>query len=179
MSIFASCALVLANYHFTTIWKNCKIHDFQELFIWLLREHYFSQLLCVLGGSSCLLGALGANGSSWRRLAEINSNHRFIKQTDIFHFPGLLLTCPMSCILDHWKSWKPLFCRTLDPRLENHEIELPGTGFNDFWSQGQKVIKSSLLGLVVPTSGAKASKSINRAPWDCFCGLVEPRLESH
>ena len=44
-----------------------------------------------------------------------------------------------------------------------HPIELPGTGFVDFWSQGQKVIKSTLLGLVLSTSGAKARKSSNRA----------------
>ena len=56
---------------------------------------------------------------------------------------------------------------------------LSGTSFVDFWSQGQKVIKSSLLGLVFSTSGANARKSLNRASWDSFCRLLEPRLESH
>ena len=56
---------------------------------------------------------------------------------------------------------------------------LPEISFVDFWSQGQKVIKSSLLGLVFSTSGANARKSLNRASWDSFCRLLEPRLESH
>ena len=56
---------------------------------------------------------------------------------------------------------------------------LSGTSFVDFWSQGQKVIKSSLLVLVFSTSGANARKSLNRASWDSFCRLLEPRLESH
>ena len=56
---------------------------------------------------------------------------------------------------------------------------LPGISFVDFWSQGQKVIKSNLLGLVFSTSGANARKSLNRASWDSFCRLLEPRLESH
>ena len=39
---------------------------------------------------------------------------------------------------------------------ENHQIELPGTGFVDLWSQASKFFKSSLLGLILSTSGAKA-----------------------
>ena len=31
--------------------KNCKIMYFQELFIWLAREHQLSQLIDALGGS--------------------------------------------------------------------------------------------------------------------------------
>ena len=54
-----------------------------------------------------------------------------------------------------------------------------GTGFVDFWSHGQKVIKSSLLGLVLSTSGDKAGKSLNRVSWDSFCRLLQPRPESH
>ena len=42
------------------------------------------------------------------------------------------------------------------PRPESHQVELPGTAFFDVWSQGQKVIQSSLLGL--------ARKSSNRIP---------------
>ena len=45
-------------------------------------------------------------------------------------------------------SWD-YFCRLLEPRPESHQIERPGTGFVDFWRQDQKVIKSSLLGLVL------------------------------
>ena len=65
-------------------------------------------------------------------------------------------------------SWKPLFCWFLDPRLENHQIKPPGIGFVDFWSHGRKVIKSSLLGLVLSTSWANAEKSLNRVSWTRF-----------
>ena len=75
-------------------------------------------------------------------------------------------------------SWD-WFCRLLEPRPESHQIEPPETGFIDFWSQGQKVIKSSLLGLLLSTSEAKARKSLNRASWDWFSRLLEPRPESH
>ena len=54
-------------------------------------------------------------------------------------------------------SWD-WFCRLLEPRLENQKIELPGTRFVDFWSQGQKVIKSILLGLVLLIPRANARK---------------------
>ena len=46
-------------------------------------------------------------------------------------------------------------------------------------SMGSKIIKSSLLGLVLSTSGAMAGKSPNRASWDWFCRLLEPWPESH
>ena len=64
-------------------------------------------------------------------------------------------------------SWD-WFCRLLEPWPESHQIEPPGTGFLDFWSQGQKVIKSSLPGLLFSTSGIKARISSNPASW----GLV-------
>ena len=53
--------------------------------------------------------------------------------------------------------------------------------FIDSWIQGSKIIKSTLLGLVLSTSGAMAGKSSNRASWDWFCRLVEshPWPESH
>ena len=56
---------------------------------------------------------------------------------------------------------------------------LPGIGFVDFWNQGQNLIKSSPLGLVFSISGANARKCLNRASWDSFCRLLEPRPESH
>ena len=71
------------------------------------------------------------------------------------------------------------FSRCLEPRLECHQIEPPGDGFVDFLSQGWKVIKSNFLGLILSTSGANASKSLNRATWDWFCRLLEPKLESY
>ena len=69
MYIFVRCALVLAKWHFTTVNRNCKIMYFQELVIWLAREHQLSQLIDALGGSCWLVGALWApmvaRGGSW------------------------------------------------------------------------------------------------------------------
>ena len=72
-------------------------------------------------------------------------------------------------------SWD-WFCRLLEPRPESHQIEPPGTGFLHFWCQGQKVIKSSLLGLVLSTSWANAEKSLNQVSWDSFC-LIGSRYQ--
>ena len=77
-------------------------------------------------------------------------------------------------------SWESL-CRFLDPRMESHQIKLPGirfVGFIDFLSQGRKVIKSRFLGMVFLTSGAKARKSSNRVFRDSLCRLLEPRLKA-
>ena len=57
------------------------------------------------------------------------------------------------------------FHRLLEPMPESHQSTAPGSGFLDFWSQGQKAIKSSLLGFVLSTSGAKAEKSSNQVFW--------------
>ena len=61
---------------------------------------------------------------------------------------------------------------------ESHQIKLPGSGFPDFWSQRQKVFKSSFLGFVLSASGANAWKSSNQASWDRFSWLLEPTPES-
>ena len=42
-------------------------------------------------------------------------------------------------------SWSS-FCRLRKPRPESAQIEPPGTNFIDFWSQGQKMLQSDLLG---------------------------------
>ena len=42
------------------------------------------------------------------------------------------------------------------PRLENAQIGSPETHFVDFKSQGQTMLKSDLLELILATSGAKA-----------------------
>jgi hypothetical protein len=54
------------------------------------------------------------------------------------------------------------FSRCLEPRLECHQIEPPGTGFVDFLNQGWKVIESRLLGLIFSISVAKVRKVSNR-----------------
>ena len=143
--------------------------------------------------------SLVARGSSCWLLAEIYKTMVLCSKTHIFHSPGLFLTSPKSYILDYSKCMKTIvlsisgskarkpsnqvswgwFCRLLEPRLESHQIEPPWAGFLDVWSQGQKAIKSNFLGLVLPTSWAKAGKSLNRASWDSFCRLLEPRPESH
>ena len=72
-----------------------------------------------------------------------------------------------------------------------------GDHFVDFWSQGQNAsnrafwssfcrlleprpecLKSSLLELILSTSGAKAGKCSNQAFWMSFCRLLEPRPEN-
>jgi hypothetical protein len=53
-----------------------------------------------------------------------------------------------------------------EPRSESHQIKISGTDFVGFWSQGQKLIKSILLGMILSTSGAKVTKSLNQDFWD-------------
>jgi len=50
------------------------------------------------------------------------------------------------------------------PRPESLQIGAPGYPLADFWSQGQKVLKSMLLAIILSTSGAKARKSSIDAP---------------
>ena len=162
MSIFVSGVPVLTKSHFMAIGKNCKISNLQKLFIWLAREHYFSQFLDAPGGSWQLLGTpwapMVAPGSSWRRFMKTIV---LFAKTYIFHSPGLLLTFPMLYILDHWKLGNPLYCRLLEPMPESRQIKPPGTGCVGFWSQGEKVIKSDLLGMVFLfwSQGQKVIKS--------------------
>ena len=92
-----------------------------------------------------------------------------LNKTYTFHSPGLFFGCPKSYILDHWEFMKAIvllipgsrarkslnqaswdwFCRLLEPWPESHQIEPLGIGFGDFLSQCWKVIKSSLLGVVL------------------------------
>ena len=127
--------------------------------------------------------SLGVYGSSWRLLAEIYENHCFIKQ-------NLYLSLPRAAFNVSHDVYSAL--------LKIHEIHY----LIDFWSHGQKVVKSNLLGLVLSTYGTKArksskrtswnwfsrreshqieppGKSSNRASWDSFCRLLEARLENH
>ena len=48
------------------------------------------------------------------------------------------------------------------------QIEHSGHHFVDFWSQGQKVLKSSLLGVILSISEAKARKCSNLCSWEGF-----------
>ena len=45
-------------------------------------------------------------------------------------------------------------------------------------SQRKEMLKSDLLGPILPTSGAKARKCLNRTSWDPFCRLLDPRREN-
>ena len=75
---------------------------FQELFIWLAREHQLSQLIDAPGGFCWLLGALWAPmvalGGSWRKYMKTIV---LLSKTYTFHSPGLFFGCPKSYILDH------------------------------------------------------------------------------
>ena len=79
--------------------------------------------------------------------------------------------CPNRC------SWL-WFRRLLEPTPESFQIDAPGYHFVDFWSQGQKVIKSILLAIISSTSGARAGKSSNRCSWLWFRWLLELTPES-
>ena len=48
----------------------------------------------------------------------------------------------------------------------------------DFWSQGQKILKSDLLGCFLWTSEAKARKGLNRISWDSFYRFLESKPEN-
>ena len=71
MSVFVSGALVLAKYHFTMVENICQVMYFQELYMWLAREHQLSQLIDAPGRSFWLLEPLWAPmvalGGSWRK----------------------------------------------------------------------------------------------------------------
>ncbi len=57
-------------------------------------------------------------------------------------------------------SWSS-FCRFPEPKPDNAQIASPGKYFEDFSIQGHKMLKSSLLELILSTSGAKALTRIN------------------
>ena len=64
-------------------------------------------------------------------------------------------------------SWTS-FCRLLEPMLESAQIESPGCHFADFWGEGQKVLKSSFLDVILSTSGAHARSAQIESPGRYF-----------
>ena len=81
-------------------------------------------------------------------------------------------------ILSEWKKNAGLDQISIKNNAKYSQAYL-GLIFVDFWSQGQKVSRASLLGLLLSTSGAKARKSSNRASWDLVCRLLESMPENH
>ena len=71
-----------------------------------------------------------------------------------------------------------LTCRLLEPRPANVKIEASGSHFVDFCLQSQRMLKSSLLELILDTSRAKARKWQNRCLWNSCCRLPEPMPEN-
>ena len=114
---------------------------FQELFIWLAREHHLSQLIDAPGGCFWLLEPLWASmvalGGSWCKYMKTIV---LCCKTDTFHSPRLFWTSPKKYILDHSKYLKTIALSTsgskarkpsnqaswgwfwwlLEPRLESH-----------------------------------------------------------
>ena len=88
--------------------------------------------------------------------------------------PILLTSGPKARKCLNWTSWGS-FCRLLDPMPENAKIGPPGTYFAAFWTQGKKILKSDFLGPILPTSGPKARKCLNRISWGPFYRLLDPR----
>ena len=74
-------------------------------------------------------------------------------------------------------SWASL-CRLLEPRPESAQIEFPKRHFVDFWSQGQKLLRSSIPGVILSTSATKDRNCLNRTSQASFCRLLKPRTES-
>ena len=91
--------------------------------------------------------------------------------------PILPISAPKARKCLNWMSWDP-FCRLLDPMPENAKIGPPGTYFADFWTQGQKILKSDFLGPILPTSGPRAGKCLNQTSLNHFCRLLDPRPEN-
>ena len=105
---------------------------FQELFIWLAREHQLSQLIDAPGRSCWLLGALWAPmvalGGSWRKYMKTII---LLSKTCTFHSPRLFWTSPKTYILDHSKCMKTIVLSTSGSKAKNHQIKSHGAGFDD------------------------------------------------
>ena len=108
MSMFVSGALVLAKQHFTTVKRVCKIMSFQELFIWLAREHQLSQLIDAPGRSCWLLGVLWAPmvtlGGIWRKYMK---TIYLLSKTHVLHSQRLFWTSPKTYLMGYALCRRP------------------------------------------------------------------------
>ena len=149
-------ALVMESLFYVYFRKWCSrasqiaFHDCQKN----LQNHVFSRIVHLAGTRAPVIAvhwcsgrvllapesSLGAHGSSWWLLAEMYKNHWFIKQNLYFSSPRATLNVSHDLYSAAFKIH------------ENHCSV-------DFWIQGQKTIKSSFMGLVLMTSGAKTRKS--------------------
>ena len=130
--------------------------------------------------------SLGAHGCSRGLPAKIYQNHDL--------YPAAFKIHENHCSVDFWiegqkiikssflelvlsisganarkssnRAFLDWFSRCLEPKPKRYQIEFPGVAFVGFLIRGWKVVKSSLLGLVLSTSGAKARKSSNQPSWD-------------
>ena len=88
-------------------------------------------------------------------------------------------SCTSFCRLlecSNLASWAS-FCRLLKPKLESAQIEPTGRHFVDFWSQCQKMLKSSIMDVISSTSEAKAGQCSHLAYSTSFCRLLEQMPE--
>ena len=145
-----------------------------RFFLALLRSQQDLQTLSVSPFKLCVRIACPLSEALGLRLT--SSQRKEMLKSD---FLGSILPTsgPKARKCLNWTSWGP-FCRLLDPMPENAKIGPPGTYFADFWTQGQKILKSDLLGPILPTSGPKARKCLNRTSLDLFCRLRDPRQEN-
>ena len=113
----------------------------------------------------------------WPQMTEMLDSTRFLIPDDRKWRQYLVF----NGFVDFWSQgrntsnrvfWSP-FCRLLEPRPENAQIDPSGVHFSDFWSQGLEMLKSTFLELILSTSGAKAWKCSNRSFWSSFCRLLE------
>ena len=75
-------------------------------------------------------------------------------------------------------TWFSMVLSTSGAKAGIPQIESSGAHFVDFWSQGLKMLKSTVLEFILVTSGAKAWKCSNLLFWSSFCRLLEPRPEN-
>ena len=116
---------------------------FQELFIWLAREHQLSQLIDAPGGFCWLLGALWAPmvalGGSWRKYMKTIV---LFRKTSTFHSPGLFWTSPKTYILDHSKCMKIIVLSTSGSKARKPSNQ---ASWDWFWWLGTILYQENIL----------------------------------
>ena len=116
---------------------------FQELCIWLPREHQLSQLIDAPGGSCWLLRALWAPmvapGGSWRKYMKTIVS---LSKTYIFHSPGLFWTSPKTYILDHSKCMKTIVLSTSGSKARKPSNQ---ASWGRFWWFGTILHQENIL----------------------------------
>ena len=132
-------------------------------------------LFAVPGCSWRLLAAprssLGPHGSSWRLLADIHEAMILSSKTHV-SLPTAILNVSHEVYSGSLKIHATIVLLTSGAKARKSSTQVSCDWFSvGFWSQDQKVLKSSLLGQVFSTSGAKDRESSNRASYQSVTQL--------